>query len=259
MKFVLFAIFAAMLSACASVPTDPDEYAVYKQNNDPIEPFNRVIYDFNLVADDYVLHPVIKGYRAITTPAFRKGVVNFFDNLNAPVSLTNNILQGSPEKTGITAARLVINTVAGFFGVFDVAEKLGLPKEKTSFADTLGVWGVPAGPYLVLPLLGPSDVRDASGMTADYFFNPMTYVSWNTGNKDFTRFLWTEMAVGAVAQYENAADLLADFRKNSLDSYAAVRSMYQQYRKQKIAALSGKNIQETAAPSYEFSLDEYDE
>lgn len=259
MRFVLFAIFAAMLSACASVPTDPEEYAVYKQNKDPIEPFNRVIYDFNLAADDYVLRPIIDGYRAVTTPSFRKGVINFFDNLNAPVSLTNNILQASPKRTGVTVARLVINTIAGFFGVFDVAEKLGLPKEKTSFADTLGVWGVPSGPYLVLPFLGPSGLRDASGMTADYFFNPMSYVSWNTGNKDFSRFLWTEMGIEAVAQYENAADLLTDFRKNSLDSYAAVRSMYQQYRKQKIADLSEKKQSENMPASYEFSLDEYDE
>ena len=259
MRFPLMTVLFLTLCACASVPADSEQRAAYEKNNDPLEPMNRAVYAFNLKADDYLLRPVINGYRFVVPLSLRQSISNAFDNLNSPISASNQILQGRFKQAAVTVARLVVNTIAGFVGFYDVAARMGLEKEKTGFADTLGVWGVPSGPYLMLPLLGPSDMRDTTGLAGDFFLNPMTYATRNNGNRDFERFVWSETGINALVSYDNAVDLLDDLRKNSLDSYASMRSMYQMYRQEKIARLSGKQPTEDEKPSYEFSLDDFDE
>lgn len=258
MRFSLILCAAALLFGCAS--TRPDDGV---PTNDPLEPMNRAIFTFNTQADKYVLRPVIKGYRFVTTQPVREGVANFFDNTTEPMNMANQALQGRFKPAGKTVLRFVVNTVAGFFGTHDVAAKMGLYAESTYFGDTLGVWGVPAGPYLVLPLLGPSDVRDLTGLGANYFLDPLTYISWKNSRKDLRYYFWGHAGLKALVAYDKSTALLDDIMNNSLDPYAAMRSMYQQYRAQTVARLSGKpaaqNENGDGKASFEFSLDELDD
>lgn len=249
-------ISCLMLASCASVPADPAARAAFEANNDPLEPLNRQIFTFNLRADKYVMRPVINGYRAVTTPDFRKNVRTFFANLKTPLTVVNDLLQLNFPNAGRALSRFAINSTLGFFGVFDVADRLGIAPHTESFANTLGYWGVPSGPYLMLPLLGPSSVRDASGMATDLFLDPITYVS--AANDEDTLFgisLGID-ALEAIVQYENVVDLMDDARKNSLDFYAYMRTMYQQHRRAAIQEISDGADSQKA--SYEFSLDDED-
>lgn len=251
-SFLLLLFF--ILSACAGTH-QPSE--LKNNSSDPFEPFNRAVFSFNTVTDEYVFRPVINSYRYLVPKPTRTGVSNIFDNINEPISLSNNLLQGHFKRAGITTARIIINTIAGFFGAYDVAEKWGFPKEKTGFSDTLGVWGVPSGPYLVLPFFGPSDIRSATGLGVDIFLNPMTYTAYNRHKKEVSYFFNAEVALGAIIAYDNAVDLLDDLKKNSLDFYVATRSMYQQYRDARIRRLSTDSSKEANEDVlYEFSLDD---
>ena len=258
MRFRPLFCLVLLLSGCASAQSAGDGAA-----NDPFEPVNRAIFTFNTQADKYVMRPVVKGYRFVTTQPVRDGVANFFDNTTEPMNMANQALQGRFKSAGKTVLRFVVNTVAGFFGTHDVAAKMGLYGESTYFGDTLGVWGVPAGPYLILPLLGPSDVRDLTGLGANYFLDPLTYISWRNSRKDLRYYFWGHAGLKALVSYDKSTDLLDDIMNNSLNPYAAMRSMYQQYRAQTVARLSGKPAAQSedgsGKASFEFSLDELDD
>ncbi len=259
-KLFLIALILTVTAGCATPPTDPAALAAYRETNDPLEPLNRKIFAFNMAADKYALRPAIKGYRAITTSGFRQKVRTFLANLKTPLTVVNDVLQLNFKNAGLDASRFVINSTLGFFGVFDVADRMGIPPNYQGLGTTLAVWGVPSGPYLVLPLLGPSNVRDAAGMAADIALDPMTYVPAHNDNDDLKRTIWMADAVEVVAAYDNALDLMDETRRTSLDFYATMRSMSRQYRKQTIEKAKGTAASGNDTPSYEFSLeDDFDE
>jgi phospholipid-binding lipoprotein MlaA len=157
-------VLACSLVGCASLPQGST-----RDPRDHIERFNRSVYKVNTALDHAILRPVARGYVKVTPRPVRTGVSNFFGNLGYTKTIGNDIFQGHPLDFGNDIARLVVNTTVGIGGVFDPATRFGLEKHDRDFGQTLGKWGLPTGTYLVLPLLGPSDVRDAFGLLPDRF------------------------------------------------------------------------------------------
>jgi phospholipid-binding lipoprotein MlaA len=220
---------AVLLVGCATPPPadDPEAVAEYEQINDPLEPTNRVIFSVNEGIDTYFLRPVALGYRDVVPPFGRDRISDFLDNLKAPVYLVNDLLQGNFELAGTTVGRFALNTSFGVFGIMDVAEPMGLPAHQSDFGETMGVWGIGEGPYLVLPLFGPSNPRDTVGMVADSYTDPLDYYL-QTGGRHW--MYWTRLGVNAIAQREAYIDALDDVKRTSLDYYSAMRSLYRQRR-----------------------------
>lgn len=214
-------VFVSMaLTACAST-NGSGEIA------DPIEGVNRGVFKFNDVVDTAVLEPVARGYRhAVPQPA-RTGVRNFLQNLKSPLTIGNNLLQGDLTGAGDATTRMFANSLFGFAGVVDVAGKEGVPYQEEDFGQTLGKWGVGHGAYLVLPLFGPSSVRDTAGMIVDGYADPIRI--WLTAT-DQEALHYARVGVSAIDKREELLDVLADLKKNSIDYYAAVRSTYGQRR-----------------------------
>jgi len=226
LKTVLVA-FGLMLAGCAtSQPgAEDEEYSVH----DPLEPVNRGIFAVNLVADDYVIRPVAQAYRDYIPQPIRNGVHNFLTNLRSPVIMFNDALQGQGKLAGDTFARLWVNTILGLGGIMDVASDIGIPFHDADFGQTLGVWGVPAGPYLVLPILGPSDPRDTVGLVADSYADPFNGLMRKNGDDGDYVILGRTVVAGIDLRSRNI-DLLDRIRSTSLDYYATLRSLYQQHR-----------------------------
>ncbi len=164
---------SALLGGCAThSQAGGATSATDDTNNDPYESFNRPMWEVDLTFDRYLLKPVAIGYRDATPGFFQTAVNNILTNMRGPVILVNDLLQGQTDNAGKTLARLYINTIFGLGGILDVATYSKVPFHDADFGQTLGVWGVDSGPYLVLPLLGPSDPRDAIGYGIDSFIDP---------------------------------------------------------------------------------------
>jgi phospholipid-binding lipoprotein MlaA len=189
---------------------------------DPFEGFNRRVGAFNAGVDQAVLEPVAKGYRAVTPQFVRTGVSNALSNLAAPVTFANDVLQVEPTRAGTTLARFGINSTIGVVGLFDVAKGWGLEKHTEDFGQTLGRWGVPAGPYLVLPLLGPSSVRDAPARLVDIAFDPLNYAQFDGDDA----FRVSRTVIGVVSAREGAIEAIESLYSTSIDPYVSVRSTY---------------------------------
>lgn len=210
----------AVLVALGGCATTQQTGEVY----DPIEPVNRAVFSFNMALDRFVLEPVARAYRFVTPEAARRSVANFLANLRSPVVFANDALQGERERAGITLGRFMINTTLGVAGLFDPATSFGYPRHEEDFGQTLGVWGIPAGPYLMLPLLGPSNGRDTTGRVGDYFMNPLNFCCINEDER------LGLFGVTAVSEREANIELLDDLRANSIDLYATIRTIYAQKR-----------------------------
>lgn len=250
---LIFISFLILLTAgCAAVPKDPAALAAYREANDPLEPMNRKIFAFNMAADKYAMRPIVKGYRKVTTPGFRLKARTFLSNLKTPLTVVNDLLQLNFKNAGRDLSRFVINSTIGFLGVYDVADRMGIAPNYQGFGTTMAVWGIPSGPYLVLPFLGPSNVRDAAGTAANVVFDPFTYISYQNDNDDVTRAFIIADIVEALAAYENSLELLDEGRKSSLDFYAYMRSMYQQYRKKPLKTPKESKRTKTAKPLMNF-------
>jgi phospholipid-binding lipoprotein MlaA len=221
-----------MLAGCATPPpaSDPDAVAEYRQNNDPLEPTNRVFYRINNAIDTNFLAPVARGYRAVVPTRVRDGLHNVLTNMTTSVTLANNILEAKPRRAGDSFMRLVINTTVGVGGIFDVAKGWCWPANDADFVITMALWGVPGGPFLFLPVLGPSDPRDAAGFGADIALDPFTYPSGGS----WTVFNWSRYGVSAVDARERRLDDVDQIKKTALDPYATFRSLYQQFRSRQI-------------------------
>lgn len=191
--------------------------------NDPFEPVNRVIFEFNVGLDKAILRPTAIAYREVLPLGARRSVTDFLDNLETPVVLLNDILQFKLNRAGITVSRFAINTTIGFFGFFDPAEELGLARHDEDFAQTLGYWGIPEGPYLMWPLLGPLPPRDAVGFMVDRLTNPVDYALRDELLLDGAIF-----ATDLVDVRHQVIDEIDELERTSVDYYAAVRSLYRQ-------------------------------
>ena len=233
-RIVLFAgLLAVVLAGCASPPPDddPDAVAEFKQTNDPLEPTNRVFYAINDGLDTVILKPAAQAYRFVVPGPVRTGIHNVLSNLNTPAQLSNDILQGKPRRAGDTAMRFVINSTIGVVGIFDVAKDLGYPNHDTDFGLTLANWGVPDGPFLFLPVLGPSNPRDGIGFGVDVAQDPFT---WIGGTTAVTAVNWTRFGLNALDARERYLDPIDQIKKTALDPYATFRSLYRQHRQGEI-------------------------
>lgn len=225
--FATNALAAAVLAGCATGPqASPD---------DPLEPMNRAIFTVNDKLDQYVATPVAKGYRAVTPEPVRTAVSNFYSNLADIGNFANNLLQGKGVAAAESFMRVAMNSVLGIGGLIDIATPAGLPKRSQDFGLTLGTWGVPSGPYLVLPVFGPSSFRDGAGLYVNFWFDPATYAEPAVRNS-----LYGMNVVDVRTNLLGATDLL---RLAALDRYAFVRDAYLQRRRY----LLGEN---TALPDY---------
>jgi len=228
------------LLGCATPPpaTDPDAVADFKDANDPLEPTNRVLYSVNEGLDTIILRPAALTYRAIVPEPVRDGIHNVLSNLGTPVELGNDILEAKPRRAGDTTMRFLINTTLGVVGIFDVAKHLGYPDHDTDFGMTLALWGVPEGPFLFLPVLGPTNPRDAVGHGVDYAGDPFTWV----GQGAVVNALdWTRFSLNALDQRARVEDSIQSIKKTALDPYATFRSLYRQHRESQIEEMENDN------------------
>jgi len=218
---------AGPLAGCATPPSDPAERAAFERTNDPLEPTNRKILEANMVLDKILLRPVAKAYVTILPEEARDALRRVLDNLKEPVVVINNVLQGRLDSAGITVGRFVVNSTLGVAGLMDVASKWGMERQPADFGQTLYVWGLPEGPYLILPVFGPSNPRDAIGMGVDAYIDPFALLATaeNADELEISRFV-----LDGVDQRARVLDVLDDLQKNSLDFYAALRSLSQQKR-----------------------------
>lgn len=202
--------------------------------SDPLEPFNRAVFGFNEGVDRAVLKPVATVYRNVTPQPVRTGVTSFFGNISDVWAIVNNLLQGKGEYAADSLARVTTNTLWGLGGIFDVATELKIPKHSEDFGQTLGVWGVGSGPYLVLPLLGPSTVRDTAGLVVDSQLDLVTQAS----NVRVRNSLTTLRVVNVRANLLGAGDVLD---QAALDKYSFTREIYQQRRTSLIGNAPAEN------------------
>lgn len=196
---------------------------------DPFQGFNKVVFKFNDVADQAVMRPIASGYRTVVPQPARTGLRNFLRNLRAPVNFTNEVLQGDLSGAGTVLTRTTVNTLIGVGGLVDVAAMEGIPYEQEDFGQTLAVWGVDHGAYLVLPLMGPSSMRDGTGMMVDHVFDPLNWYFYNVRPTN-EGWAFGRVAAEGLVKREELLDVLDDLRRNSFDYYAAMRSAYVQRR-----------------------------
>jgi len=218
------------LSACASVPETKAERAETNVNNDPLESVNRVTFDVNDFLDRLLILPMAELYRAMIPPPLRDRVAAILKNMGEPVIMANNMMQGEFTSAGTSFSRLVINTTLGGAGMYEVANEFSLYRQTGDFGQTLSVWGFGSGPYIVLPLFGPSTVRDAVGLGVDSVISPWQYVVSLGDSRIEGTFLITDMAASALSRREANIEGMNALREGSLDFYAQMRSVYRQYR-----------------------------
>ncbi len=216
-----------MLAGCATPPADPAERAEFEQNHDPLEPLNRQILDLNLLLDRILLKPVTKVYIAVVPEEGRDAMKRVLDNMKEPVVFINNVLQGEPKSAAIAVGRFAVNSTIGLAGLIDVAATGGLAKQTGDFGQTLFVWGLPEGPYLVVPILGPSNPRDLVGMGVDAYIDPFSFLATV---KDIDEIQIGRFVIDGIDQRARVIDVLDELQKNSLDFYASLRSLAQQHR-----------------------------
>lgn len=207
--------------------------------NDPLEPFNRGVYAFNNAIDRAALEPIARGYRAVTPKFFRTGVSNALANLGEPVTFANALLQGNINRAGSTVGRFAINSTFGLLGVLNPADDIGLERQDEDFGQTLGVWGVPSGPYLMLPLLGPSTLRDGAGAGVDAFISPWNHLD----GEDMDTIRVAVGVTAAISGRAGAIEAIDNLRRTSRDPYVTVRSLYGQARSS--AIVNGEQDVET--------------
>lgn len=224
------------LAACATPPdrSDKEAYAEFRAINDPLEPLNRSIFQFNQGIDAMFLRPLADFYRLLLPSPLREGVHNVLANLRTPVILVNDLLQGEFERAGVTTGRFLVNSTLGVGGLADWATDFGLSYHNEDFGQTLAVWGLPEGPFLMLPILGPSSPRDATGLAVDNLvFDPIIWwIRANPDDREWIGYLRTGLTVVDVRS--QSVEELDDLQKSSLDYYAAIRSLYRQFRRSEI-------------------------
>ncbi len=217
------------LSGCATKPpaSDPAALAAYEQTDDPLEPMNRKLYAFNDTLDTYFLKPVAEGYAYVVPRSVRNHIGDVLANLHTPVIFFNDILEAKSRRAGDSLVRFVVNSTIGLGGIFDVAAGWGYPSHEADFGITLAIWGVGPGPFLYLPVLGPSDPRDAAGFGVGIVSDPFFWIGQGA---IVTALDDTKTAVGIVNLRADLLKPIDEVKRVALDPYATFRSLYRQHR-----------------------------
>ena len=241
---------ALAAAACATRPdpADPEAVAEYAAANDPIEPLNRASLAVTYAVDTLVLRPAAEAYSILLPPPVRTGIRNALGNLRSPVILANNLLQGDTDRAATTLGRFLLNSTVGVGGLFDVAAAWGLPGRAEDFGQTFALWGIPEGPYLFLPVLGPSNPRDLAGFGADIAANPIT---WIGGGDAWIAATRTRDALTALDTREALIEPVDAVMSTALDPYSVIRSAYRQRR---AAEIAGRGNAPPAAPGTGFGV-----
>ena len=250
-KSLLFLLMACVLTGCMTPkPTDPEALKAYEELNDPLEPYNRAATDFNFFLNTYLFRPFDKIYRFILPEPVRTGISNFADNLKQHYIFVNALLQGDFDDSAQTFGRFFTNTTLGIGGLFDVATYFEIKAPKKDFGQTLYKWGVTNdGPYLVLPVIGPSNARDTIGMGIGFFIDPLDWAL----PKAKDHLLWYRYGIQLVDSADKATDLLWNIEQTSIDPYVTLRTYYRQNRNKFLRG------EEAAKESYNFSFDDDDD
>jgi len=228
MKLSFSVVSALALSLVLGACSTPSAESLAQ--NDPWEKTNRDIFDFDVRVDHVVARPIAKGYRTVVPEPVRDGIHNALTNLNSPVVLANDVLQGDGDKAVNTAGRIVINSTVGIGGLIDVASKIGIPGHDNDFGITLGKNGIAEGSYLVLPFAGPLPPRDLLGVGVDQAFDPLTYVRFH--GKD--TWMVVRFGIGILDSRASTLDAVETIERSSIDFYATTRNLYRQSRNAKI-------------------------
>jgi phospholipid-binding lipoprotein MlaA len=226
-KFMaLFSVVACLFMAGCATNQEP-VYVGDIQVDDRFESYNRSVFAFNQAVDSAVIHPVVKGYRTVVPSPIRTGLRNVLRTLRSPINFGNKVLQGDVQGAANVMARLIINVLVGAGGLFDVAGYEGIEYEQEDFGQTLAVWGVGHGPYLVMPFIGPSSLRDYTGYIVDGFADPLR---WYLFNIEEYGIYYTKLGLDYLDLRESLIDVLEELEASSIDYYAATRSIYYQRR-----------------------------
>ncbi|MFM8760221.1 MAG: VacJ family lipoprotein [Polynucleobacter victoriensis] len=217
---ILMWVSVALVAGCATTQQTERVARI-----DPFESINRAVFTFNENADEYVIKPAAEAYQFVLPEFVRTGVTNFFSNIGDIFVAVNNLLQGKPGNAANDIGRFLVNSTIGILGLFDVATEAGLEKNKEDFGQTLGVWGVPSGPYVVLPLFGPSSIRDTAGLVVD--IKTDFILNSNQLNHDQKVGSTVLRVVNQRANLLNASQLLEDA---AFDKYSFLRDSYLQRR-----------------------------
>ena len=246
-KILTASLIAILLTTSVNADTDGENSLSKKSKpvKDCFERLNRATFSLNMGLDKAIFKPVAKGYRSLPAPV-RAGTSNALNNLSSLITIPNNILQGEFKAAGVNTGRLAVNTTVGILGVFDVATKMNFPEyEKEDYGQTFGAWGIGAGCYVVLPVFGPSTIRDTVGsfinvLGGDPYYN----ISAHGNNEYLTKsdYMATKILTGVDFRAKNL-DSIDNLQKNSLDFYASVRSLYLQDRQKKIANRKNATIE----------------
>ena len=238
-KFLITSLISFMLATNVSADTDGENNLSKKNSGevkDCFEGLNRATFSLNQGLDKVIFKPVAKGYRKLPSP-IRSGTSNALENISSLITIPNNILQGEFRKAGVNTGRFAVNTTVGILGIFDVATKMDFPEyEREDYGQTFGAWGIGAGCYVVLPVIGPSTVRDAFGsfvnvLGGDPYYNMSVHGNNQYLDKDL--YMTTKIISGIDFRAKNL-ETIDNLEKNSMDFYASVRSLYLQDRQQKI-------------------------
>jgi phospholipid-binding lipoprotein MlaA len=238
-KVLTASLIAIMLSTSVNADTDGENSLSKKSKpvKDCFERLNRATFALNQGLDKVIFKPVAKGFRSLPSP-IRNGTSNALENLSSLVTVPNNILQGEFKTAGINVGRFAVNTTVGILGIFDIAEEMGFSEyQKEDYGQTFGKWGVGAGCYVVLPVLGPSTIRDTFGSFVNVLGGDPYYNASTHGNNQYLNdkaYMSTKVISGIDFRAKNL-ESIDNLEKNSLDFYASVKSLYLQDREQKIA------------------------
>jgi len=233
-SIIAFILCSLILIGCSNNPKNAELNSNLNAPSieDPFESINRVTFSFNSIFDRTIVRPTALVYRGVVPGFVRNRITYSLNNLSMPVTAVNNLLQGELSKAGIASSRFIINSTIGILGIFDPASSFGLVVENEDFGQTLAVWGVPSGPYIVLPFLGPSSPRDFTGLLSTSLLDPMYQVGNSSNQSAFRSY---RMGVGVVDFRSQNIEIFDDLQNNSLDYYAAVRSFYNQSRESQSA------------------------
>jgi phospholipid-binding lipoprotein MlaA len=224
-----------VVAGCATEPKDPIAREQFRANHDPFEPLNRETFAFNQALDRALIKPAAKGYVALVPAPARDGIRRFLNNLGEPVVFGNEILQGRARDAGVTVARFAVNSTVGIAGFRDVAARNRLQRRTADFGQTLWAWGIPDGPYIILPVLGPTNPRDLTGAGIDTYIDPFRYVA--RANNFGTYVSAGRAVLDGIDKRARSIDALDEMQKEAIDFYASFRSLFRQHRAAELAGV----------------------